>query len=98
GFVAKSLPECESGAGGNEAIDALKDNTFTPPPDQAAFRIDYPAWLSRLGPRDRGIASDMALGHTTQELAARHQLSPGRISQLRREFHSDWRRFHGEID
>jgi hypothetical protein len=39
----------------------------------------------------------MALDHGTQELAERHKVSSGRISQLRREFHSDWRRFHGEV-
>jgi uncharacterized protein (TIGR02996 family) len=38
----------------------------------------------------------MALDHSTRELAARHRLSQGRISQLRREFHLDWRRYHGE--
>jgi hypothetical protein len=29
--------------------ERLEDNTTTPPADQAAFRIDYPAWLDRLG-------------------------------------------------
>jgi hypothetical protein len=38
----------------------------------------------------------MALDHSTKELATRHRLSQGRISQLRREFHLDWRWFHGE--
>src|SRR3954471_2019272 len=45
GFVTQALPEVESGVEGNEAIDALKDNTRTPPPDRAAFRIDFPRWL-----------------------------------------------------
>ena len=76
--------------------ERLRDNTVTPPEEQAAFRIDYPVWLSQLGGRNRRIAEDMALDHSTRELAARHKLSQGRISQLRREFHQDWRRFHGE--
>ena len=76
--------------------EQLRDNTVTPPDEQAAFRIDYPVWLSRLGGRNRRIAQDMALDHSTRELAARHRLSQGRISQLRREFHLDWRWFHGE--
>lgn len=96
GFVTQTLPECECGVEGNEAIDALRDNTITPPPDQAAFRCDYPAWLSSLGDRNRRIAEDMALGHTTQDLAPKHNVSQARISQLRRELHTDWRRFHGE--
>jgi len=77
--------------------ERLRDNTVTPPDEQAAFRIDYPVWLSQLGGRNRRIALDMALDHSTQELAARHRLSQGRISQLRREFHLDWRWFHGEL-
>ena len=85
---------------GQEHIDALeerlRDNTITPPDEQAAFRIDYPAWLSQLGERKRAIAQDMTLDLGTLELAARHQVSPGRISQMRREFHSSWQHFCGE--
>jgi hypothetical protein len=84
-----------------DAIDVfeerLKDNTVSPVPDQAAFRIDYPAWLSQLGPPNCDIAEDMALDLGTFELAAKHKISAGRISQLRRELHQDWRRFHGEV-
>jgi hypothetical protein len=85
---------------GQDRMDAfeerLKDNTRSPVPDQAAFRIDHPAWLSQLGTRNRAIARDMAMDYATLELAARHRVSPGRISQLRRELHADHRRFHGE--
>jgi hypothetical protein len=38
----------------------------------------------------------MALDLGTMELANKHEMSPGRISQLRREFFKDWHRFHGE--
>src|SRR5262245_169802 len=38
----------------------------------------------------------MALGERTKDLAARYGTTQGRISQLRREFHDDWRRFTGE--
>jgi hypothetical protein len=53
--------------------------------------------LSRLGQRNREIAEDMALELGTFELADKHKVSAGRISQLRRELHQDWRRFHGEV-
>lgn len=76
----------------------LRDNTVTRPPEQAAFRIDFPRWLAGLGERDRRIAADMMHDEPTRELAARHRLSQGRISQLRRQFHRSWRRFHGEAD
>jgi len=38
----------------------------------------------------------MALGHRTEELAQSYQISPARVSQLRRQFHDNWQRFHGE--
>jgi hypothetical protein len=76
--------------------ERLRDNTQSPVPDQAAFRIDLSAWLAQLGPRDRDIALGMALDLGTAELARQYGVSPGRVSQLRREFCRDWRRFHGE--
>lgn len=85
---------------GQDRMDALeerlRDNTVSPVPDQAAFRIDYPCWLRLIGERNRAIAQDMAIAYGTKELAARHKVSPGRISQLRREFCISWQRFHGE--
>jgi hypothetical protein len=97
----RSLEELHGQPHGQQLIDAfeerLMDNTQSPVPDQAAFRIDYPRWLSQLPQRNRAIAQDMALDHSTQDLAIRHQVSPGRISQLRRELFADYRRFHGEL-
>jgi hypothetical protein len=85
---------------GQETQDAfaerMRDDTRGPVPEQAAFRIDYPAWVSRLGERDREIVGDMTLDLGTTEIAARHSVSPARISQFRRELHRDWRSFHGE--
>jgi hypothetical protein len=107
GFTVERLPhtglrsheELHGDPHGQGRIDALeeclRDNTRSPVPEQAAFRIDYPAWLRMLDPRNRAIATDMALSCSTQELAFRHQVSPGRVSQLRRELHADWQRFHG---
>jgi hypothetical protein len=39
----------------------------------------------------------MTLDLGTFELADKHRVSAGRISQLRREFHADYKRFHGEV-
>jgi hypothetical protein len=97
----RSLEELHGQPHGQQLIDAfeerLKDNTHSPVPEQAAFRIDYPRWLSQLPQRNHIIAEDMALECSTLELAVKHQVSPGRISQLRRELHADYRRFHGEL-
>jgi hypothetical protein len=96
GFVVQALPAHDSGTAENPALDALIDNTQTPPDEQAAFRIDFPAWLGTLGDRNRAIALEMMVGESTMALAPRHGLSPARISQLRRELCSSWRRFCGE--
>jgi hypothetical protein len=82
---------------GQELQDAfeerLRDNTITPPDEQAAFRIDFPAWLGTRTERDRRIIHAMALSERTYELSRAFGVTPGRISQLRREFHADWQRF-----
>ena len=87
---------------GQKQIDVweerLRDNTRSPVDEQAAFRIDYPIWLSQLGGRNKKIAEDMTLDLGTFELADMHKISAARISQLRREFQLDWLRFHGEGD
>jgi hypothetical protein len=97
GLLPSQVHETPCGQRYQDAFEErLRDNTVTPPDEQAAFRIDYRVWLSQLGERNRRIAQDMALDHLTRDLSMRHKLSQGRISQLRREFHLDWRRFHGE--
>lgn len=76
--------------------ERLQDNTQTPVPEQAAFRIDFPAWLATQTARNRRITEAMMCGEKTLELARQFGISPGRVSQLRREFYQDYRRFHGE--
>ena len=68
----------------------------TPIPEQVWFRIDFPVWLAQLSNRNREIAMALAQGDTTREVSQRFAMSPGRVSQLRREFHESWRQFHGE--
>jgi hypothetical protein len=92
-----SLYAAPHGQGTQDAFEErMRDDTRGPVPEQAAFRIDYPAWVSRLGERDRSVIRDMTLDLGTTEIAARHSVSPARISQMRRELHRDWRAFHGE--
>ena len=74
--------------------EAVLGDTRTPVPDQAAFRIDLPAWLSQLSSRNRRIAESLACGDSTQVVARKFRVSPGRISQLRRELHESWEAFH----
>jgi hypothetical protein len=85
---------------GQALLDAfeerLRDNTLTPVADQVAFRIDFPAWLQTLTGRERHLVRAMARNERTKDLSKQFALSPGRVSQLRREFRDDWLRFHGE--
>jgi hypothetical protein len=73
--------------------ERLQDNTMTSPPEQAAFRIDFPAWLQTLTGRERRMIRAMARNERTLDLSKQFEVSPARISQLRREFHDDWERF-----
>ncbi len=94
-FQVKRLDRCADDSG--PWSQALVEDYHTPVDQQAAFRLDFPAWLSRLAPRQRRIAEFLAAGNSTSQAARRFQMSAGRISQLRQDFHRDWLRFHGEL-
>ena len=108
GFTVELLPQSTSTSHehlhasphGQERLDAFEerlcDNTQTPPDEQAAFRIDFPAWRRTHCERDRRLIDTLMLGERTKEVSKKFGLSPGRISQKRRFFLEDWRRFHGE--
>jgi hypothetical protein len=66
------------------------------PAELAASRIDFEQWLRRLPHQKRRIATDLAVGEATSEVARRHRVTPGRISQIRRELAEDWSTFLGE--
>jgi hypothetical protein len=71
GFAVGKLPDYAT-LSNNPLQEALQDNTQSPVPEQAAFRIDLPCWLKQLGSRRRDMVIDMALGYRTQELAAKY--------------------------
>jgi hypothetical protein len=80
----------------NAYEERLRDNTVTPPPDAAAFRIDFPQFLHRLTDRDRRLAEYLSLGHQARKAANQFGLSPGRVTQLRQRWCREWRAFQGE--
>jgi hypothetical protein len=82
----------------DELEERLQDNTITPVFDQVQFRIDFPAWLKTLTPRERRMVRGMMRNERTMDLSKQFEVSPGRISQMRRELHDDWLRFLGERD
>src|ERR1700676_518198 len=73
--------------------ERLQDNTQTPVPDQAAFRCDFPMWRLSRTDRDRRVIDDLGMGERTLDVSKKYGISPGRISQLRRDFMDDWQRF-----
>jgi len=89
GFYVSKLPDFSTKST-NPFSEALTDNTVTPPDDQAAFRIDFSAWLRTHSRRDRAIIHDAARGERTKELAARYRLTPSRISHLRSAWSDEW--------
>jgi len=78
--------------------ERLRDNTVTPVPDQVSFRLDFPAWLQTRTYRDRRVIEDLMAGERTMDVADKHGLTAGRISQLRRDFMEDWQHFTGDFD
>jgi hypothetical protein len=77
--------------------ECLRDNTQTPVPDQVTFRIDFPVWRCTRSERDRRVIDALMAGGRTRDVSQRFGLSPGRVSQLRRDFLEDWRRFIDEV-
>ncbi len=86
-FAVEKLPDQDTFA------EALADNRITPPPEAAAFRIDFPCWLTTWSERDRHMIQDMALGERTLDLSRKYGCSPSRICQKRQQFHDDWERY-----
>ena len=73
----------------------VEDKKSTPA-DVAITRIDFAEWLGTMSALRRKIAQCLATGESTLEAARQFAVSPGRISQLRREFQASWQAFHGE--
>ena len=107
GFRVESLPISTRTAHenlfsphGQKRLDAfeerLRDNSQTPVVDQVQFRIDFPAWLRTLTGRERRMIHAMVRNERTKDLARTFEVSPGRISQIRRDLHQDWHRFCGD--
>ena len=94
-FGVRPLPDFST-LNGNPLDEALHENTRSPVPEQVCFRIDFPCWLTSLSDRDQRVVEDLMLGERTLDVARKHGLSPGRVSQLRREFMLAWLAFCGE--
>jgi hypothetical protein len=74
----------------------LVEDRHAGPAETAAARIDVGAWFRRMRAKERRIAQALAVGERTKDVAKKFDLSQGRISQLRAQFHESWRDFQGE--
>ncbi len=61
------------------------------PADVAAFKIDFAQWLATWKGKKRAVLVALAVGNATSEVAAQFNISPSRVSQLRREYEDSWR-------
>jgi hypothetical protein len=68
------------------------------PADEAAFRIDFAAWLAALPARKRQAAELLAVGQGTGEVARLLGVTPGAVSQTREWLFRSWKQFQGEAD
>jgi hypothetical protein len=77
-------------------MDLLVEDKRASVPDQVAAKLDVGAWFATLSRRMKQIAADLAYGFTTSEVAQKHGVTPGRISQLRRTLEESWLAFQRE--
>jgi len=77
-------------------IDMLVEDKRAPVPDQVAAKMDVGAWFATLTKRMKEIAKDLAFGFSTSEVAQKHGVTAGRISQMRRMLEESWLMFQGE--
>ena len=95
GLTAHSLDGRDEADGSWREV--LIEDRKAGPAETAAARMDVSAWLVRLGKSKRQIAQALARGEATADVARHFHLSPGRISQLRRELEDSWYAFQGEV-
>ena len=102
GMSAKdvSAPRCQV-LGRATVVNATADSFVslrTRPSTQACFNLDYQQWRASLAPRMNSILSAILDGYTTAEIAKEFSISPGRVSQIRRELVESWYDFTGGHD
>jgi hypothetical protein len=65
------------------------------PADEAAFRLDFAAWLGALPEKKRWVAELLAEGHEGFVVARLVGIAQSRVSQLRGELAENWQNFQG---
>jgi hypothetical protein len=76
--------------------EQLYENARTSPSELAVFKIDFANWLAARNHQDRQMIHELSQGDRTSDLAQKYGITPGRVSQKRRQFHDAWQEFQGE--
>jgi hypothetical protein len=92
GFTISSLNTANHDA--EVCIDCVVDRRRTPVADQVAFRLDFPRWFAGQSNRNRQIINRLSQNYATSEVAREFQVTPARVSQLRRELADSWQEFN----
>jgi DNA-directed RNA polymerase specialized sigma24 family protein len=92
GLRVVSLEDLGGGSPGRWQ-DWLAANDRYSPADEAAFRLDFSAWLADLPPTRRRVAELLAQGLGTGEVARRLNVTSSAVSQSRDWLSRSWDRF-----
>jgi DNA-directed RNA polymerase specialized sigma24 family protein len=94
--MLESLNRYDEDSGNRQ--DLVVEDRNAGPAEVAATRLDVGDWLQTLTSRNRRLAERLAIGASTNGTARTFGITPGRVAQLRRQFHDEWCKFQGELD
>ena len=92
----RSTPFCMIDQNGEKWAESLIADERARPDQLVMARIDFSEWLQTLKPLHRKVAEHLSLGESTHSTARIFNLTPGRISQIRRLLEQSWLSFQTE--
>lgn len=93
GFRVKSL---DRRAPNGERKEVVVEDGRDTPAEVATARLDIEAWLDELPAFKRSVAERLGAGESTAATASQFAVTPGRISQLRKELAESWDAFQAQ--
>jgi len=92
----RTTPFCMIDQNGDKWAESLIADERARPDQLVMARIDFSEWLQTLKPLHRKVAEHLSLGESTHSTARIFNLTPGRISQIRRLLEQSWLSFQTE--
>ena len=87
---------CMIDQNGDNWVESLIADERARPDQLVMARIDFAEWLQTLKPLHRKVAEHLSLGESTHSTARIFNMTPGRISQIRRLLEQSWLSFQTE--